>query len=289
MASTPRHGIDPQGNPVLWNGASWVPDPVKNKDAPGASLWYAPPSATVDPKALARQYAKDEEYLTAERTALKNNRKLGETMNEFEKANQNIATGGILSQHGPEDKPAWGIDVIGGIKGLALDVNPDYQAANAASSILQVATPKTGQGVITEGERKLFRYGVPSTDKMGGVNQNIINHMRAAQAEHSDYLDFAEKYRSANGTIAGADVAWDKYLQKNPYTTTVEVTEQDIKKYGYPKSGKLIAKRPAGVMPWTQYFGLEPAPRASAPRTAAPQAGAPKATGSFRYLGVEEK
>jgi hypothetical protein len=259
-----------------------VPDPVKNKEAPGASLWYAPPSATADPKALTRQYATDEAYLTKERSALAANRNLGKTLTEFEGANQNLDTGGLLSRH--EDKPSWGIDVMGGAKSLFLEGDPNYQAAQAASGALQVAQPKAGQGAVSDYERKLFRYGVPSVDKYGGVNQNIINHMRATQAEHADYLDFAEKYRSANGTISGADVAWDKYIKENPYSTTKEVSEKDIKAFGYPSSGKVIAQRPAGTKPWTQYFGLEPAPRA-----AAPQMAAPKGKGSFKYLGVEEK
>lgn len=272
---------------MLWNGASWVPDPIKNKNAPGASLWYAPPSATVDPKALAKQYATDEAYLTKERSALSNNRELGKTLTQFEKANQNKDTGGLLERH--EGKPSWGIDVMGGLKSMIVEGDENYQSAEAASSALQISQPKAGQGAVSDFERKLFRYGVPSVDKYGGVNQNIINAMRATQAEHADYLDFAEKYRSANGTITGADVAWDKYVTKNPYSTTEKIDETTAKKFGYPASERLIAKRPPGVTPWTQYFGLEPAPRAVAPRAAAPQAAVPKGKGSFKYLGVEEE
>jgi hypothetical protein len=258
---------------MVWNGVTWVPDPVRNPSAPGAKLWGAVPTSTTDPAALRKQYATDEATLTAERTASTKNRRVRELLSNFEAANSvpkrrnsilgGGGTGGFLAQHTENDRPSWGIDVVGGLKALTFDTNPQVQAMKSASGDLQTGVPRPGDNSVSNFERRLYAQGIPSVDKYGGVNQNIINNMRATQNEHSDYVDFLEAYRSSNGSLAGAEGAWNKYVAQNPYRSIEKVSKKQVDDYGFPASGKIVAKRPAKAMPWKQYFGLEPIAQAA--------------------------
>jgi len=265
MAGTRLTGRDKQGNPVVWNGAEWVPNPVRDPSAPGAQAWQGLPATTLDPVALRQQYGKEQADLRADRAALKAHAGSNALMDEFEKANQNANTGSLAARLNPMgllDK-AWS----GG--------SSDYQTTLAKSVNMQIADkPFKGEGAVTEYERRMGALGAPSTDKYGGVNSNIINSRRALNKEYADMLDFKDRYVSVTGSTAGADEVWHKYVSANPYFKTVPVDAAKRKKYGYPEYGKIVAVRP--TVPWTKYFGLEAAPKPSA-----------KGKSSFRLLSVE--
>jgi len=270
MAPERLTGVDRQGNPMVWNGVTWVPDPVRNPSAPGAKLWGAVPSSTTDPAALRKQYATDEATLTAERTASTKNRRVRELLSNFEAANSvpkqkksifgGGGTGGVLSR---DTTGFLAQNTVGALKALTFDTNPQVQAMRSASGDLQTGVPRPGDNSVSNFERSLYAQGVPSVDKYGGVNQNIINNMRATQNEHSDYVNFLEAYRSSNGSLAGAEGAWNKYVAQNPYRSIEKVSKKQVDDYGFPASGKIVDKRPAKAMPWKQYFGLEPIAQAA--------------------------
>jgi hypothetical protein len=94
---------------------------------------------------------------------------------------------------------------------------------------------------------------VPSVEKLGPVNQDIINYQRGVLKEEKDRLAFMETYQRLNGgSLNGAADAWSRYVSANPYTVT---------------QGKRV-KLNTNRRDWQTHFGLTaPAARSSAPRT----------------------
>src|SRR5690606_4058253 len=92
----------------------------------------------------------------------------------------------------------------------------------------------------------LYRMGVPSPEKKGPTNTNIIAHMKGVMAEEGDRLAFQEEFLRRNGSLSGSQEAWARYVTSNPYTVQ-----------GEGGRARLNAKRAS----WRQHFGIEDAPQ----------------------------
>lgn len=94
--------------------------------------------------------------------------------------------------------------------------NAEFQELKALENKLAMNNFKAGQGQMSNFERNLIVGGGPNTKNYREANQNITQIMMGATQNAREKLDFQQAWLDAKGTIAGADAAWQKYLDDNP-------------------------------------------------------------------------
>lgn len=196
-----------------------------------------------DPNKLARNLSDaDAAQITA-------NRELAQSAGDLESiANQMEVLTPKLGYTGPG----------GGIYGAvddALGVLPgDSGARGAFRSLATEAqltfTAKT-KGAITDREMASFAQAVPSLSQTPEGNKAISQVLRAGAQRVQARAQFLEEYAAANGSLQGAQAAWQKFMQDNPIISQGE-------------AGNLVVR---GDGDWRAYItpNLNPADSTSGP------------------------
>ena len=76
-------------------------------------------------------------------------------------------------------------------------------------------TAKT-KGAITDREMGMFRTAVPSLAQTPEGNEQIIKTMRAGAQRVQQRAAFYERWLQQNGSMSGAQTAWNRYIEDNP-------------------------------------------------------------------------
>jgi hypothetical protein len=158
-------------------------------------------------------------------------------LNQFMEMNRRQPTGGVGT--GPEH---GGVDALNPMHwpgmlarnlpaglgyGGGVTRNPQLQSMEAITVPLQGQMRPTGSGATSDYEQRLYRAGVPSTNKLGNANQTVATNRAAIIREWQDSLDFKEQYLASRGTLNGADAAFRQYVAQNPYTVLTETKKGD--------------------------------------------------------------
>jgi hypothetical protein len=215
----------PDGSMRVKRGAEWLPT-GKLYSGPGPQL------ATGEQKQLtdARTRANAAEGVLNDQA-------------RFSALNKRTPTGGYM-----------GLPLVGNMfAGVAGAFNPDVREMNAITERLTPAQREAGSGPMSDADVNMYRKSVIGPGNVGNTNRDVGTRMRAGAIRERDYAAFMDYYAKVNGTLNGAQEAWDGYKTSNPIydpeTATVRKTQ-----------------------PWRAYFGLPetsgtaPAPRAPAQR-----------------------
>jgi hypothetical protein len=134
-------------------------------------------------------------------------------------------------------------DVVGVLPG-------DSGSRGAAKSLAMEAqlsmTAKT-KGAITDREMGMFKQAVPGLGQTAEGNQQIIAAMRAMTNRVKTRAVFMEQYANVNGSMNGAQQAWNAYIQENP------VLEGS--------AGRLVVREEGDFTPYLQRGGSSQAPK----------------------------
>jgi hypothetical protein len=133
--------------------------------------------------------------------------------------------------------------------GAAGVFNPELREMNSITERLTPTQRAVGSGPMSDADVNMYRKSVIGPGNEGNTNRAIGARMKAGATRERDYAAFLDYYAKVNGTLNGAQEAWDGYKTSNPIydpeTATVRKTQ-----------------------PWRAYFGLPetsgtaPAPRA---------------------------
>lgn len=121
-------------------------------------------------------------------------------MGRFGQLNEKQATGGIQSADWLPNMVAPN-DVVE-MRSLTAKLTPNERPA--------------GSGATSDFEQKMYRQAVPSPDKPGPVNGNIMAFRRAMVDDAQQQQSFLESYLSQYGHLNGADKIWQQYKKENP-------------------------------------------------------------------------
>ena len=203
----------------------------------GRTGLVAPRLAAPDKIAERGAYIRDYDKLSKRREAL--GRFYGDTTNldRFYELNSRQGTGG------------WQ-NIVPVVKDAYEALDPTAAEMSGIASTLQGKARPVGSGATSDFEQRLYRMGVPSPEKKGPVNESIIHYMKGVLQEESDRTAFDEEFLRRNGSLAGSQEAWARYVTANPYTVT--------DRHGH---SRLNGRR----QDWRAHFGLaKPAPQAQA-------------------------
>lgn len=174
-------------------------------------------------------------------------------LDRFMALNRRQRTGGIQHQEYDGWEKMNPMNWPGMAGNVVAKYDPEVREMAGIASRLQGEARPQGSGATSDFEQRLYRAGVPSPEKTGTTNQNIVRRRQAIMQEEQDRLAFTEAFLKQNGTTNGAANAWGQYVSRNPYTT--ETTKGQV---------VMNPKR----QDWAVYMGLAPAPRAQPARGA---------------------
>lgn len=137
---------------------------------------------------LTRLRGSDASQLTRIQQAGENARALQQYADQFEAANRNTGTGpaGQFTQY----------------------FSGDMAAMRQASSLMRGLMRPVGSGATSDYEQRLYAQGAPDPALPGPANQERIDNIRKLAALNNARQFFYENYADANGTLRGAEQAF---------------------------------------------------------------------------------
>jgi hypothetical protein len=164
-------------------------------------------------------------------------------LDRFHSLNTKKATGSI----GQQDYDGWEkanpLNWPGMLASTWEKRDPLFKEMSGISSGLQGKARPAGSGSTSDLEQRLYRMGVPSPEKEGPTNDNIINYQKGVISEQNDRLAFQEEFLRRNGSLSGSQDAWTRYIAANPYT----VSDKDGRTRLNPQRAD-----------WKEHFGVAP-------------------------------
>jgi hypothetical protein len=225
------------GSMKIKRGGVWTTYQGADQSAPGAAYFGAPGGTAKIPQ-------QEEILLKDARKASQSARGAASEAARFENLNKDVWTGGL------DD-----IGVIGWATSL---LNPKKSEMRAISEKMVPLQRDAGSGAMSDKDVEMYRAAVPAIDKPGPTNQAIASVTKAAARRQSDYVAFLDYYVNRNGSLRGAEEAWQAYADKNPL-------------FGKGKTGTTVLATPG----WRQWFGVGPVGGARPPSAPARPAAAP--------------
>lgn len=220
----------------------------------------APRLQAPDKIALRGAYIRDYSDINSQRDELGKFYPMTSELDRFHKLNERQPTGGIDKQEYDGWERANPLNWPGMIGHAVTQFDPEVKELSGIASGLQGKARPAGSGATSDFEQRLYRMGVPSPEKQGPTNDNIIHYQKGVMAEQNDRLAFQEEFLRRNGSLSGSQQAWSRYVAANPYSVTDD-------------KGTRLNERRAD---WKEHFGIAP-PRSQA-------APAPKPAGFSRQL-----
>lgn len=113
--------------------------------------------------------------------------------------------------------PDWGLGVGAGIPGIPsqAEAGKAEQVQSLATDIQLQFTAKT-KGAISNREMELFGQATPGMAMSDQGAQSVMDGMEAGALRAREKPKFYEAYRKANGSLDGADQAWDTFVDSKP-------------------------------------------------------------------------
>lgn len=208
----------------------------------GRTGLIAPPLNAPDPVAARSAYGRDYNRLSERRETLGRHTPNLANLERFQALNRVQRTGGMQHQTMAGIERFNPLEWPGAVGNMFAKFDPEVREMSGIASGLQGQARPVGSGATSDFEQRLYRMGVPSEDKPGPVNDNIIRYQKGVIAEERDRTAFDDEFIRRNGSLSGSSEAWANYVTAHPYIVT------DAK-----GRTQLNTKRPD----WRQHFGLQ--------------------------------
>jgi hypothetical protein len=180
------------GQRIMYQKGRWVPIGGGGAAAGGAQ-----------PQATARQLATREAMQLDEmRTAARTADEAARTAEQFVELNKRQGSGQI-----------WSLPWLAKAAGA---FDPEIAQMNALTARMAPQQRVPGSGTTSDRDLSLFLQAVPGMDRPGKANQAIARQARADADRRKAYVQFLDRYAQQNGTLLGAEEAWEKSQKQQP-------------------------------------------------------------------------
>lgn len=131
-----------------------------------------------------------------------------------------------------------------GLPGADLFMGEKLQQIEAISNELAPQQRAKGSGSTSDIEYRGMKLSLPSANLYGNVNRQLIKDIKNKNRESQAYIAFMDAYAAKNGTLSGAETAFDAFW--SDYTS-------NPKKYTQPKpQGLASVSQPQQPRPMAQ-------------------------------------
>lgn len=154
-------------------------------------------------KILAQQFKDDSKAIETIQTAADRARTTSDMMKRFLTLNEQEGTGPVKGS--PLVLPArklFSPDKIQEMQAIIAETVPSKRIA--------------GSGTTTDKDMELFKQATVSMGNSEEANRNIANAVIANNQAIQDKAEFLNNYKEAHGSLSGANIAWNRYLERNP-------------------------------------------------------------------------
>ncbi len=93
--------------------------------------------------------------------------------------------------------------------------NPDMSEMEALTNRMAPALRAPGSGAMSDKDLATFKKSIPNPNFPGPTNQKLAEGITRGARRQQEYVAFLERYAQQNGTIVGAQEAWDQ-SQRRP-------------------------------------------------------------------------
>lgn len=239
------------GRKAIFRQGRWnVMAPDVQSDAPGAGFMtgiVAPKLTKEDSTALASYRNDSRRAMSARSDAMR-----------FQDLNAQEPTGGL-----------GGLPIVRDIR-AAFD--PQVSEMKAITEKLTPAQREPGSGTMSDADIAMYRAATVGLNKPRAANDAMAKVVRAGAVRQADYAAFMDTWGLRNGTLLGAQEAWNSYTEANP------LFEQGA-------NGNTAVK---GWTPWRQWFGVAGGQKSPAPSAPKPSMTGGGASGGYKILSVED-
>jgi len=116
-----------------------------------------------------------------------------------------------------QEQPTGGLMALPLIGGLISDFraagDPEIDEMREISARLTPAQRPAGSGATSDFEQRLYGRSVPSVNRTPQANEAVINRGRSRAGEAQLRSEFMDSWASRNGTLQGAEQAWNNAYQ----------------------------------------------------------------------------
>jgi hypothetical protein len=172
------------GQKIVYRGGKWFP---LNADGSGG------------PAPVAKLSAQEQAQLADLRNSANQMREMAGQAQQFDTLNRQAGTGPIYK--------------IPGVSEVASLFNPEVAQMDALTSRMAPQQRVPGSGTTSDRDLALFLKSVPSLDRPGEANAAIARDMQATAKRRESYATFMDQYAKKNGTLLGAEEAYQATLK----------------------------------------------------------------------------
>ena len=142
------------------------------------------------------------------------------------------------------------IDGLGGDGSALLNVDPaKVEAMNAVTGKLVLDVMSTQKGPQTDADQARIAKTLPNISNQALSNKFNINALKALNFRKIEMAEFYRNYLEGNnGTLKGADSAWNAYKQKTPLLSdSVKNPKTGLPMFFHEFKSGLVAKNPGAT------------------------------------------
>jgi len=115
-----------------------------------------------------------------------------------------------------EERGTGGLMALPFAPQIAAAFDPEVDEMNEISARLTPAQRPAGSGATSDFEQRLYGRSVPSPSRTEQGNTAVINRGRSRAGEAQLRSEFLDSYASRNGTLQGAEQAWNNAYDPPP-------------------------------------------------------------------------
>ena len=115
--------------------------------------------------------------------------------------------------------------------------NSDMSEMEALTNRMAPALRAPGSGAMSDKDLATFKKSIPNPNFPGPTNQKLAEGITRGARRQQDYVAFLERYAQQNGTIVGAQEAWDKSQRQAPARPVMRAAQP--KQQQKPANGRL--------------------------------------------------
>lgn len=188
------------GQTIVFRGGQWV---------------SAAPQGGASGVGMARKLSpQNQAYLSDQRTSAQAAADAERAAARFLELNQKQGTGQIFS--------------VPGISEMYGAFNPNMSEMEALTNRMAPALRAPGSGAMSDKDLATFKKSIPNPNFPGPTNQKLAEGITRGARRQQGYVAFLERYAQQNGTIIGAQEAWDRQ-QRQPQRQATAQRNQPAK------------------------------------------------------------
>lgn len=174
------------GQTIVFSGGQWV---------------SASPQQGGGNNKIRRLSSQDQTYLSEQRTAAQQAADAERAAQRFLELNQQQGTGQIFS--------------VPGISEIYGAFSPKMSEMEALTNRMAPALRQPGSGAMSDKDVAMFKKSIPNPNFPGPTNQRLAQSITQSAQRQRNYVAFLDKWAAENGTLIGAQEAWDR-IQRQP-------------------------------------------------------------------------